>query len=223
VGVGASILQPMRLLALLVVPALALAQPKPDAAQLVAKVQRFYDGTRDLRAHFDQTLTSAVGLPKKASGEVWLKKPGRMRWDYLKPEKKLMVADGQTLWVYEPEDAQAFKQDLKSSSLPASVSFLVGQGKLTAEFDVTLADPAPAGLAQEGQVVLKLVPKTATTAYRYLLFAVDPATGQVHATQIYDQQGGVNQLSFSALQANQGVEDGKFRFSPPAGTRILKP
>jgi outer membrane lipoprotein carrier protein len=213
----------MRRFALVLFPVVALAQPKPDAAQLVAKVQRFYDGTRDLHAHFDQTLTSAVGLPKRASGEVWLKKPGRMRWDYAKPEKKVMVADGQTLWVYEPEDAQAFKQDLKSSALPASVSFLVGQGKLQSEFDISLVESPPSGFAQAGQVVLKLVPKAATTAYRHLLFAVDPASGQVVATQIYDQQGAVNQLTFSAVEPNRGVDDGKFRFTPPSGTKILKP
>src|SRR4051794_35442159 len=93
-----------------------VARAAPDPQVLLAKVQKFYDATRDLHAHFEQTLTSAIGSPKKASGEVWLKKPGRMRWDYSKPEKKLMVADGQILWVYEPEDAQAFKQDLRSSS-----------------------------------------------------------------------------------------------------------
>ena len=42
---------------------------------------------------------------------MWLKKPGRMRWDYEKPEKKLMVSDGSTLWVYEPEDEQAATQN----------------------------------------------------------------------------------------------------------------
>jgi outer membrane lipoprotein carrier protein len=209
------------LLSGLTAPALAA---EPNAAQLVVKIQRFYDATKDLHAHFEQTLSSPVGMPKKASGDVWLKKPGKMRWDYAKPEKKLMVADGQTLWVYEPEDAQAFKQDLRSSALPASVSFLVGQGKLADEFQVTV-EPAPPKELQlaASAVVLKLVPKAATTAYRYLLFVVDPATGQVEATRIYDQQGGTNQLAFSDLQSNRGVDDAKFRFTPPAGTHIVKP
>ena len=93
-----------------------------DAAQLASAVQRYYDGAKDLHARFEQNLTTAMGTKKRASGDLWLKKPGRMRWDYAKPEKKLMVADGQTLWVYEPEDEQAFKQELKSSNLPDSVA-----------------------------------------------------------------------------------------------------
>src|SRR5262245_16265560 len=134
--------------------------PSVDAAATLAKVQKFYDSTKDLHARFEQTLESGIGGKKKASGEVWLKKPGRMRWDYTRPEKKLMLADGQTLWVYEPEDEQAFKQDLKSSTLPVSVTFLLGQGKLADEFDVQAVTPP--GVGGPGQVVLKLVPKLAT-------------------------------------------------------------
>src|SRR6185295_7605578 len=131
----------------------AAAAQAGEAGELVAAVQRYYDGAKDLHARFDQQLTTSMGTKKKASGELWLKKPGRMRWDYQKPEKKLMVADGTTLWVYEPEDEQAFKQDLRSSTLPLSVSFLVGQGKLADEFDVTLEKSPPAELAKADQVV----------------------------------------------------------------------
>src|SRR5689334_7559331 len=102
-------------------PGSTAAAQAGEAGELVAAVQRYYDGSKDLHARFDQQLTTSMGTKKKASGELWLKKPGRRRWDYQKPEKKLMVADGTTLWVYEPEDEQAFKQELRSSNLPESV------------------------------------------------------------------------------------------------------
>lgn len=188
-----------------------------DAKPIVERIQKYYDSTRDLHAKFEQTLESGMGRAKKASGDVWLKKPGRMRWDYQKPEKKLMVADGTTLWVYEQEDAQAIKQDMKSSTLPAQVSFLVGQGKLQDEFDSTVEK-------SEGEsITLKLVPKSGTAAYRYLEFIVDAKTGMVKETVIYDQQGGTNRLSFSNVEQNRGVADGKFNFTPPPGTKILNP
>jgi outer membrane lipoprotein carrier protein len=199
------------------------AAPQPDAEKTADAVQRYYDGAKDLHAKFEQTLTTAMGTKKKATGEVWLKKPGRMRWDYAKPEKKLMVADGETLWVYEPEDEQAFKQELRSSNLPDSVAFLLGEGKLKAQFDVKAEPAPPAGVAQPGEVVLRLVPKRATSAYKALLFVVDPKTGAVNGTVVYDQQGGQSHIRFSALETNKAPEDGKFKFTPPAGTRILKP
>ena len=160
-----------------------------------------------------------MGGKKKASGEVWLKKPGKMRWDYAKPERKLMLSDGQTLWVYEPEDEQAFKQDLRSSTLPLSVTFLLGQGRLSEEFAISLVHPE--GIGQPDDAVLKLVPKTPTSAYRYLLFVVDPSSGLVRATVIYNQDGGTNHLTFTGVETNRGVEDAKFKFSPPQGTHIL--
>ena len=207
------------LLTLLAAPALAQSAD-PPARDVVAKIQKFYDATKDLHAKFEQSLESGIGgRPKVASGEVWLKKPGKMRWDYAKPEKKLMVSDGSTLWVYEAEDEQAFKQSMSSSTLPAQVSFLVGEGKLADEFDASVVHPE--GIGGAGEQVMKMVPKTATTAYRYLLFVVDAKTGQVKQTVIYDQQGGTNKLTFSALEQNRGVDDGKFKFTPPPGTKIL--
>ena len=194
-----------------------------DASELAAAVQRYYDGAKDLHARFEQTLTTAMGGKKKAAGEIWLRKPGRMRWDYSKPEKKLMVADGQTLWVYEPEDEQAFKSELKSSNLPDSVAFLLGEGKLKDQFDVTIEQAPPAGLAQPGEQVLRLVPKHATSAYKSLLFVVEPRSGTVNGTVVFDQQGGESRLRFTNIESNKGVDDGKFKFTPPAGTRIIKP
>lgn len=210
---------------MLLVGGVAFAQapkaPKGESATaVVARVQKYYDATRDLKAKFDQELTSPSRGPQKASGMVALKKPGKMRWDYDTPEKKVMVSDGTTLWVYVPEDEQAYKQSLKGQALPAQVSFLLGEGKLDKEFDASLTKVD--GLAP-GEVALKMVPKVGTAAYRYLVFVVDGKTGQVKRTIIYDQQGGTNTLAFSDVQQNRGVDDAKFHFSPPAGTQILTP
>lgn len=207
---------------LVLLPSLALAQnPAGEAKELTARVQKFYESTADLHARFDQDLTTGLGVHKKASGELWLKKPGRMHWEYEKPEKKLLVADGQSLWVYEPEDEQAFRQDLKSSALPSSVTFLWGAGRLSDEFTVTVDQVE--GVGGPGDVVLKLVPKQATAQYRYLLFVVDSKSAMVKETLVYDQQGGVNRMRFHDVELNKKVPDSKFSFTPPPGTRIIRP
>lgn len=210
---------------LLIVAALAAVaqaqEKKPEAAAtVVARVQKYYDATKDLRAKFEQQLDSPSRAPSKASGELWLKKPGKMRWDYAKPEKKLMVSDGSTLWVYQPDDEQAYRQDLRGNALPAQVSFLLGEGKLDKEFDASLTKIDGVG---PDELALKMVPKVGTTAYRYLVFVVDGKSGQVKQTIIYGQDGSTNKLSFVDVQQNKGVDDGKFKFSPPSGTHILKP
>ena len=160
---------------------------------------------------------------RQASGTVALKKPGKMRWDYEKPEKKLFIADGTTLWVYEPEDEQAYKQPLSSSQLPAQVSFLFGRGKLPEEFEISYYDDQPLGEA--GDLVLRLVPKVASAQYRHLLFVVQPKTFLVKETVLFDQQGGQNHLVFSAIEPNPkaGVDDARFSFTPPPETKIITP
>jgi outer membrane lipoprotein carrier protein len=204
-----------------VATATASAQQPPAAKDVVAKIQKYYDATKDLHARFEQTLESAIGRTTHASGDVYLKKPGKMRWDYAKPEKKEMVADGKCLWVYEEEDAQVFKQSMSASTLPTQVSFLVGAGKLADEFDATVEKPK--GVGGPNDIVLKMVPKTASSAYRYLYFVVDPKTGAVLQTVIFDQQGGTNKLSFSNVEQNTNPPDAKFSFTPPAGVKVITP
>jgi outer membrane lipoprotein carrier protein len=195
---------------------------EPTAAKVVEQLQKVYEQTTAIKAKFAQTLTGPTGK-RQATGTVSLKKPGKMRWDYEKPEKKLFVADGTTLWVYEPEDEQAFKQSLSSSQLPTQVSFLFGRGKLLEEFEVSYLTGQTFGAP--GDYVLKLVPKVATAQYRHLVFVVSPTTHMVQETVLYDQQGGTNHIVFSALELNpkSGVDDSRFSFTPPANTKIITP
>lgn len=202
--------------------AAATSPARPPAAEVIGQLQKEYERTAVIKAKFAQTLTGPTGK-RQASGSVVLKKPGKMRWDYEKPEKKLFVADGTNLWVYEPEDEQAFKQSLSSSQLPTQVSFLFGRGKLLDDFEVSYLDGQPLG--EPSDFVLKLVPKVATAQYRHLVFVVSPTTHLVKETLLFDQQGGTNHIVFSALEQNpkSGADDSRFAFTPPPNTKIITP
>ena len=203
----------------------AAAQPAAPAARLdvkavTAEVQKRYDGAADFRARFSQTLTSAaMGRKTNSSGEVTFKKPGRMRWDYQKPDQNTYVTDGNVLWLYEPDDKQAFKQELKTSQLPAALAFLTGKGKLTTEFDVSFAEKTPYGAP--GDYVLSLAPKTAQPQVKTILFVVDPRTFDVRESVITDAQGNTNDLTFADIRVNTKVPDALFKWTPPAGVRVI--
>ena len=193
---------------------------KVDLKTVVAEVQKRYDGAADFRARFAQTLTSAaLGRKTNSSGEVTFKKPGRMRWDYAKPEKSSYISDGGTLWLYEPEDRQAFKQKLESSQLPSALAFLTGKGKLSTEFDITFADKP--GHGTPGDYVLALGPKIAQPQVKSILFVVDPRTYDVRESVITDAQGNVNHLVFSDIRVNTKVPETLFKFTPPPGVRVI--
>ncbi|HSZ81177.1 MAG TPA: outer membrane lipoprotein chaperone LolA [Polyangia bacterium] len=189
--------------------------------EVVERVQKRYDAAKDFRARFNQTLTNAAFARKTSStGEVLLKKPGRMRWNYAQPEPKMYLADGATLWLYEPEDKQAFKQELKSSQLPSALAFLAGQGKLAAEFDIAFA-PAQTPYGTPRDYVLALSPKAPQATVKTILFVVEPGTFDVRESVITDQQGNINDLLFSEIRTNTGLPDATFRWAPPAGVRLI--
>ena len=202
-------------------PAPAAGGARLDVKAVVAEVQKRYDGAADFRARFTQTMTSsAMGRKTNSAGEVMFRKPGRMRWDYEKPEKSSYITDGGgVLWLYEPDDKQAFKQKLESSQLPAALSFLTGKGKLATEFDIVFAGKSAHG--SPGDYLLSLSPKAPQGQIKSILFVVDPRTFDVRESVITDGQGNVNDLVFADIRVNTRVPDALFKFTPPAGTRVI--
>jgi outer membrane lipoprotein carrier protein len=201
-------------------PTAPAAAPRMDVKAVVAEVQKRYDSASDFRARFTQTLTSsAMGRKTSSSGEVMFKKPGRMRWDYEKPDKSSYISDGNLLWLYEPDDKQAFKQNLKESQLPAALAFLTGKGKLATEFDITFAPKS--GYGTPADHVLSLSPKTAQPQVKTILFVVDAKTYDVRESVLIDAQSNVNDLVFSDIRVNTRLPDTLFKFTPPAGVRVI--
>lgn len=204
-------------------PADLLGQPtqQPTAAQVISRMQQFYNTTTDYQADFFQTYFNRLfNSFQRSRGQVFFKKPGRMRWEYVAPERKLFVSDGRTMWAYEPEANQAFQQSLQSSQLPTALSFLSGQGDLATEFDFRLI-PAATYAFSTGHVV-ELRPKTASPQYERLVLFVDGQSHQVVRSLVIDQAGNRNKLEFTNARQNQGIADSRFTFRPPNGVRIIR-
>ena len=76
----------------------------PPLDKVIARIQERYDSAADYRAKFTQKYTyAATGRERVSTGQVLIKKPGRMRWNYESPEPSLWLATGSTFWMYEPE------------------------------------------------------------------------------------------------------------------------
>jgi outer membrane lipoprotein carrier protein len=123
------------------------------------------------------------------------------------------------LWLYEPSEKQAFKQDLKASQLPAALAFLMGKGKIVDEFDVTFAKDAKQG--RPGDYLLALAPKQTQSTYKSILFVVDPSEFLVRESVLVDAQGNSNHFTFDKLEVNTKIADSVFKWTPPAGVRVV--
>lgn len=215
----------MRLLTLSVLLAiafskLAAAQPTRNAAEVARAVQQRYDGIRDFTAKFTHVYHGGI-LRKTVTekGEVQIKKPGRMRWEYADPEKKVFVADGSQIYSYIPADRQVIVSPMPAADqATTSTLFLTGRGNLTRDFDVSFGDlpQAPAG-----STVLKLVPRLSERDYDTLVLAVSPSN-QIQVLSAVDRQGGRSTFFFSDIKENTGLADKIFAFKIPRGVDVVR-
>ena len=211
---------PGALLALCVFAAgVSAGASQPKVAEVVRKLQARYDATKDFTADFSEAVEAAtLGKTLESSGQVFFKRPGRMRWEFVEPEQQTIVADGQTLWVHQPDHHQVLKTPFRAAFQSATpISFMFGVGELAKEFTPSLV-PIPGTDA----IRLKLVPKQ-EHEIGVLVLDVNAQTYDIVAAEVTDPLGNVTRLKFSNLKRDVGLEDSKFAFETPPGTDVVEP
>jgi outer membrane lipoprotein carrier protein len=213
----------MRLVALATATVIALAAAAPaqapSAQEVAASLQAKYDRVRDFSADFTQQYESGV-LKRKITerGRVQVKKPGKMRWDYEAPEKKVFVSDGSQIYLWVPADNQVTTSAVpKQDEATTAVLFLVGKGDLTRDFTVRFGEQAA-----EGTYALRLDPKLPERDYDWLQLVVDRKTLQIRSLTAADRQGGQSTFHFTNFRENVGISDNTFAFRIPKGADVIR-
>jgi outer membrane lipoprotein carrier protein len=189
--------------------------PSPQAAQLAAAVDSHYDALRSLRVHFAETYRG-LGAERTESGDLLLRKPGRMRWTYSDPAGKVFVVDGGWAWFYSPGDAQVQRIPAKElNDLRSPLRFLLGHTRIEKELGDLTAAPAEGGL-----FTLRGVPSGAKQRIQFLSLAVD-AAGTIHSMTIEEVGGARTRFTFTDERPNAPAPAADFRFEPPAGLPVV--
>lgn len=212
-------------LALAAAAALAAVTPAAQGTEspeaLAQRIQARYDTIRDFSGRFEQRYTGgALRRQTVERGTVMVKKPARMRWEYLEPERKLFVADGRRLYMHVPADKQVVVSTIPPDDQASTpILFLAGKGNLVRDFTVstTSLDGAPAGT-----LALRLTPKRRERDYEWLALGVDQGTLAIRMLVAGDSQGGTSSFTFSDLRENVGVPDARFQFTIPRGTDVIR-
>jgi outer membrane lipoprotein carrier protein len=194
---------------------------EPTATELAAALQRKYDGIKDFSADFVHAYEGGV-LHKQITerGTLLVKKPGKMRWEYTAPERKLFVSDGLKMYSYIPQDKQVIVSSVPTGDDATTPTlFLAGKGNLTRDFTPSLVRPPDT--APAGSRALKLVPKSPQREYEWLTLVVDPATMAIRGLVTTDAQGGVSSFSFTNLKENINPADKEFAFKIPRGVDVV--
>lgn len=195
-----------------------------SAVVVLAKVQSFYDATRDLSAGFRQVHKHAVyGTKDVSTGKLKLKKPGMMHWDYADKADHDVYADGEKLWIIEHDTRQVVARDVAGSDFAAAVGFLFGGRKLVEEFRVRLAQPSVVETyGIKGHDVIDLKPKKKNPHYKYVTLVVDQKTGRVDAFVVRNGDDSTNYFTLSNVATNTGMKTKEFEFKVPSGYVLIK-
>ncbi len=191
-----------------------------EVKSLAAAVDGHYNHLRSLEAEFTEVYRGS-GMERTESGTLWLKKPGKMRWEYRSPRQKLFVSDGKDAWFYVPEDRQARRTEArKLEDLRSPLAFLLGKTKLEKELrGLSVATDVPAVGA--GDVVLRGVPPALADRVSEIVLEVTP-DHRIMRIVIQEVDGAATEYRFSDMKEDVPIADGRFEFKPPAGTETAE-
>jgi outer membrane lipoprotein carrier protein len=187
--------------------------------KLAARVDQHYNNLRSLRSNFEEIYQGA-GLSRRESGELWLLKPGKMRWDYKEPRPKLFVTDNKSAYFYVPGDRQARRLPVKSlEDFRSPIRFLLGHTKLQKEFDhLAISTEKP---LDSGNVVLQGVPLNMKDRVGRVLLEMTPA-GQLTRIFIEELDGSITDFRFTNIQEDVPVKSELFKFKAPEGVQVIE-
>jgi outer membrane lipoprotein carrier protein len=199
---------------------IALAGPTPDVHAIAQAVDERYNHLRSLQAEFTEIYRGA-GMERTESGTLWLKKPGKMRWEYRSPRDKLFLSDGRDAWFYVPGERQVRRTAVKKlDDLRSPLAFLLGKTKLEKELQGLSLAPDVTPLAA-GDVVLRSVPKSLADRVSQVLLEITP-DHWIGRILIEEVDGSVTEYRFSSHRENVDLPDQRFQFVVPDGVEVIE-
>src|ERR1700680_4930693 len=208
---------------------------RKEAGELAARMEARYRGAKTLQASFLERYSENGSLLRSEAGTAYFRRPGKMRWEYERPERDLFLVDGRTAWFYVPADHTVTRVPAKQSAdLRTPLALLAGQMKISRVCSrVELVDnekPLREGYAMlrcrvRGQKQSAGGADTESVlgagASDAVFFEVVRETGEL-ARLIVRQAGGIEgEFRFENWRFDPPLPDTMFRFEPPAGVAIV--
>lgn len=188
--------------------------PASLAATAVEQLHDFLQATRTLRADFTQNvLTKGGRKPQLSSGTVAVSRPGKLRWEILKPYPQLIVGDGQKIWIHDPELQQVTVRKVGQALGSTPAALLAGSNELEKNFSLREAGQS------DGVNWVEATPKATDSGFEKIRIGF--AGGELKAMELFDSFGQTTQVNFSRIERNPALPASAFRFTPPAGTDVV--
>ena len=177
---------------------------------------RFFH-VKSYRAHFDQVVVDSDGREtQRASGDLWIQRPNKFRWDYAAPYEQHIVGDGKKVWIYDVGLEQVTVRSMAAALGDTPAVLLAGTGNLADTFIIKESPRA----TPEGMKWVQLKPKVKDSGFDRIRLGF----GREHIARIelVDGFGQTTRIALSDYRANIKIEPAQFQFTPPAGVDVLE-
>lgn len=202
------------------------AQALQEVQEVVKKIQARYEKTKDLQATFTQkTRIEGFSTPVISTGRFYIKKPGRLRWDYIEPATEEIYVNKDDVKMYVPEHKQVLVGKLTyMAASQAPLQLLQGVAKLDEEFDIEPTATKERGAG--GLPLLSLTPKQGRAeperAIQRIVIEAQPKTYFLKTIALHEVSGNIATFEFSELKPNSGLKDELFDFNTPADVEVVR-
>jgi outer membrane lipoprotein carrier protein len=199
-------------------PAAVRADSMPPLDYILKELEKRYTGSQFSADFLQESTIKAMEITDFASGRVYVRYPGMMRWEYEKPERQAIITDGHKLWIYRPLDNQVmtgnapvFFRDGKGASFLSDIR-LVRQ-----KFTITLHPPEGEHLYE-----LRLMPREKTLNISQIRLYVVPGVFTIARIVTLDDYGDDTRIDIVNPQFNVELDPALFKFDIPKGADVQK-
>lgn len=183
-------------------------------AGAIDQLHQFLQGTRTLKAEFAQSVVSKSGRkPQLSSGLLAISRPGKLRWEILKPYPQLVVGDGEKIWIYDPELQQVTVRQAGQAVSGSPAALLAGSNELEKNFSLKEVGEA------EGMTWVEATPKAGDSGFEKVRLGL--VGSDLKAMELQDSFGQTTHIRFSRLERNPALPAATFKFTPPAGVDVV--
>lgn len=201
-------------LAILASASLAVAAEPFDVSKTLHGIEDRYNNIQTLQLAFTETYR-LQGRARTEKGELFLHKPGKMRWQYTAPPGKLFVSDGKFIYSYTPQDNRAEKMKMKEADdLRAPLAFLLGKLNFNEDFREFRSH------TEEGGVYITAIPKSDKLPYSEISFLAAP-DNSIRRLEVKGQDNSLLTFVFEDEKKNPPLQDSLFQFQPPPGAEYI--
>lgn len=184
------------------------------AASSLERFAEFIAKTRTARGQFEQKIFDRnLKLLQESRGELAFSRPGKFRWNYVKPYAQLIVGDGSRVWIYDEDLKQVTVRKLDQALGSTPAALLAGNNEAMRAF--RLSDRG----AKDGLEWLEALPREKDGNFEKIRMGF--GSSGLEIMELADSFGQTTVLRFESLEHNPKLDPGLFRFAPPKGADVI--